>query len=149
MNRLIKIGKKIGAGIGIILGAFVVLYVMGSCTTLMEKQKKENFHQFGVTNYSGYPAPESLLVAGGFYYCSFSLVEIRPDRTNYFAVLQQMVPNTNEMWRATNTNRFFELPQALTQGAIYLLGKSGTNVFYKPIATPSTKEIQSPSHSQA
>lgn len=137
--------KRFLIGLITILGlcTFIGLFAIGEYDKKQKalQQVTQQVYAVGVKNFAGYPAPESQLVPGQFYYCNASIVEIRPARTNYFSVLQTMVPEPNGTWRATSTNRFFELPQRLDGGTIYIIGKGESNLIYKPVAAPGTTQM--------
>lgn len=70
-------------------------------------------------NQAGYPARESEISTGKFYLCDVSLQDQWPDRTNYFLVLQEMVPN-GKYWKIIpGQKRLFQVSRSVSRGLIY------------------------------
>ncbi len=67
----------------------------------------------------GYPAPESEIVGGNFYFCEASLKERRPSYTNFHLVLRQMERNQQNWKMVDGKPRLFKVTRLVPKGIVY------------------------------
>lgn len=85
---------------------------------------------------AGWPANEAQLKVGQVYFAKGVIVDGLHDRTNYFAVIEEVTILASDSYKHSLSNRLFALRQRLDPGTYYSAIRSGTNISLSRIAPP-------------
>ncbi len=81
----------------------------------------------------GYPASESDIIAGKFYFCEASIVDQWPDRNEKFMLLQEMARD-GEHWKIVpGQKRLFRVSQTVEPRSIAEAERTNDILSWKPI----------------
>ncbi|MDP3996619.1 MAG: hypothetical protein Q8P86_02930 [bacterium] len=118
----------------------VAIFGLIVTTVVAVKNHRRVLQMDFISPHRGYPASSELLQVGTVYRVNASIVEERPSKTNFLAVLQEIKVMASDLYLHVGTNRLVELTKELSRGSYYRTGKNaGGKIVFTEVAPPVAK----------